>query len=91
MGTASKKPPELSPMREYKAHFELWDEAAIDDADAPPFGNGRRVWTTPVLVDQADRRAEAAQAGGVRTSAMVCCRLLDACGACDRSGSSSFS
>jgi hypothetical protein len=49
MGTASKKPPELSPMREYKAHFELWDEAAIDDADAPPFGNGRRVWTTPVL------------------------------------------
>jgi hypothetical protein len=49
MSTASKKPPELSPMREYKAHFELWDEAAIDDADAPPFGNGRRVWTTPVL------------------------------------------
>ncbi len=36
-------------MREYKAHFELWDEAAIDDADAPPLANGRRVWTTPVM------------------------------------------
>jgi hypothetical protein len=49
MTTASKKPPEFGPVREYKAHFELWDEAAIDDTDAPPFANGRRVWTTPVL------------------------------------------
>lgn len=50
MSTATKRPEsEPAPAREYKAHFELWDEASIDDADAPPLQNGRRVWSTPVL------------------------------------------
>jgi hypothetical protein len=50
MSTATKRPEsDPAPAREYKAHFELWDEAAIDDADAPPLQNGRRVWNTPVL------------------------------------------
>src|SRR5579872_6089254 len=55
MSPATKQP-ELhpAPVREYKAHFELWDEAhgerpTIDDADAPPLLNGRRVWNAPVL------------------------------------------
>src|ERR1700704_1075934 len=53
MSAEIKKPQEFGPVPPYKAHFELWDEAAadlaIDDADAPPIGNGRRMWTTPVL------------------------------------------
>lgn len=49
MNTEGKKVQESVPAGEYKTHFELWDEASIDDADAPPFANGRRVWTTPVL------------------------------------------
>ena len=55
MSAATKQPDtHPAPAREYKAHFELWDEAnggrpIIDDADAPPLLNGRRVWNTPVL------------------------------------------
>src|ERR1700693_5811652 len=55
MSTATKQPdPHPAPAREYKAHFELWDEAnekrtTIEDADAPPLLNRRRVWNTPVL------------------------------------------
>src|SRR5579859_4092103 len=50
MSTATKRSEsDPAPAREYKAHFELWDESLIDDADAPPLQNGRRVWNTPVL------------------------------------------
>jgi hypothetical protein len=53
MSTASKAPgePPSAPAREYKTHFELWEEAtAIHDADAPPVRNGNlRPWTKPVL------------------------------------------
>jgi hypothetical protein len=53
MSTASKPSGEQfsAPAREYKTHFELWDEAnAIHDADAPPVQNGHlRPWTKPVL------------------------------------------
>lgn len=52
MSTASKSPEAAPPpMREYKSHFEMWDEV-IDDADAPPLRNGRRPWSPPVLTEK---------------------------------------
>ena len=53
MSTASKPPADAAsaPAGEYKAHFEMWDEAAvIHDADAAPVRNGSlRPWTKPAL------------------------------------------